>query len=286
MSRDPILAPTDLSAELQILDVRWRLGTPVSEHRARYDAGHVPGAIFVDLEAVGTGAHRPGAGRHPLPEPGQVARDLAALGVDLGAPCVVVDDARGASAARLWWLLDALGVEAYLLDGGLEALEGPRCQDPCDRRAAATPRAVPATWPGELVLDVDTLADQLNDPSLCVLDARARERYLGQSEPIDPRAGHIPGARSLPIDEVLATGRFPDPATARRILGPVGDREIVASCGSGITACVLIALARRAGRDARLLEGSWSGWCEDPARPVCRSVCGDELTRGSTRTNS
>ncbi|ACU54899.1 Rhodanese domain protein [Acidimicrobium ferrooxidans DSM 10331] len=115
-------------------------------------------------------------------------------------------------------------------------------------------------------------------------DPSTHERYLGQSEPIDPRAGHIPGARSLPIDEVAATGRFPDPATARRILGPVGDREIVASCGSGITACVLIALARRAGRDARLLEGSWSGWCEDPARPVCRSVCGDELTSSQRRT--
>lgn len=284
VSRDPILAPADLSDDLQILDVRWRLGTPVDEHRARYAAGHLPGAVFVDLEAVGTGPHRPGAGRHPLPAPRAVARDLAALGVDLSAPCVVVDDVRGASAARLWWLLDALGVEAYLLDGGLEALEGPWCRDPCDRPATTPPPSIVPAWPSDLVLDVDTLAKRLAEPSLSVLDARARERYLGRLEPIDPRAGHIPGAHSLPIDELLANGRFPDPATARAILAPVSGDDLVAACGSGITACVLIALARRAGLHARLLEGSWSGWCEDPARPACDVVCGEDLRAGSTHT--
>jgi thiosulfate/3-mercaptopyruvate sulfurtransferase len=279
VTTDPILDPADLGAleDAQLLEVRWRLGTSPEEHHTAYLGGHWPGAIFVDLEAVGTGSHRPGAGRHPLPDPHRAARDLAALGVDLARPLVVLDDARGAVAARLWWLLDALGAEAYLLDGGLDALSGPRCTTPCSPEAAPLRAPAVAAWPPQLVMGVAELARRLGDASLVVLDARAVERYRGLQEPIDPRAGHIPGAVSLPLERVLAAGRFPSPDEARRLLEPLAGRILVASCGSGITACALVALARRAGSNAVLLEGSWSGWCEDPNRPACSDPCGPEI---------
>lgn len=274
MRPDPIVTPAILEErpDLQILEVRWRLGTPREAHRAAYDAGHLPGAVYVDLEDVATGPHRPGRGRHPLPSPKHVAARLADLGVDLAAPCLVVDDATGMHAARLWWLLDALGVEAYLLDGGLAAIEGPRCTTPCTR-PPLPPAPALSSWPPGSVWQVDELARHLEE--VVVLDARARERYLGHTEPIDPLAGHIPGSRAMPLDELLASGRFPSPEEARVLFEPLASRPLVASCGSGITACALVALGRRAGVEVALLEGSWSGWCEDPTRPVCTLPCGN-----------
>jgi len=270
---DPIVGPEalDTMEGVQVLDVRWRLGGTREEHYGAYRAGHIPGAIFVDLEEVATGAHRPGAGRHPLPSPVEFRRALARLGVDLARPIVVVDDAMGSIAARLWWMLDALGTEAYLLDGGIASWQGPRCTEDCVG-VPRTPSEGPAHWPEAAVLDPEALAELLDQ--VLVVDVREEARYLGEHEPIDRVAGHIPGAWSLPVSRALARGRFPSPEEARALLEPIGRRPLVASCGSGVTACTLVAIARRAGIRAVLASGSYSGWVEDPSRPVCTDPCG------------
>jgi thiosulfate/3-mercaptopyruvate sulfurtransferase len=247
-----------------VADVRWYLDG--RSGRAAYDAGHLPGAVFVDLDRELAAPPGPAAGRHPLPDPELFAEGMGSLGIGDEDTVVGYDDAGGVIAARLVWMLRVTGRAAALLDGGLQAYDGPlETATPERPRAAATPRP----WPADRLAD----ADDALDPGTVVLDARAPDRFRGESEPVDPRAGHIPGARNVPTGEALdADGRFL-PADALRArfaeAGVTATSPVVSYCGSGVTACHTLLALERAGLGAgRLYPGSWSQYSADPRRPV------------------
>jgi len=258
--------------DLRVVDVRWYLDPQVRGLDA-YLAGHIPGAVFADvdrdLSAPGGGRGLP-TGRHPWPSPDQVARVLGAVGIGTGIRVVAYDDQAGATAARLWFLLRSHGHEdAAVLDGGIVkwGAEGRLLETTVPRPPPAT--FVPRARAGRVV-GKDELARER--PAL-LLDARAPERYRGESEPIDPRAGHIPGARSAPYAENLTGGEVPvflPPAVLRARYAALGaDRaEPVVYCGSGVTACHDLLALHLAGMEGRLYAGSWSEWSADPALPV------------------
>ena len=249
--------------EVVVADVRWYLDG--RSGRAAYDAGHLPGAVFVDLDAWLAGPATPADGRHPLPDPGTFAEGMASLGIGDDDTVVAYDDAGGVFAARLVWMLRVTGRDAALLDGGLQAWPGD-----LERDEAARPRAAFSArpWPAERLAGIDDAAD----PANVVLDARDRERFIGEVEPVDPRPGHIPGARSLPTREHLdADGRLAPPDVLRRRFaeaGATGDAAVVAYCGSGVTAChQLLALEAAGLGPGRLYAGSYSQWSHSE-RPV------------------
>jgi thiosulfate/3-mercaptopyruvate sulfurtransferase len=260
-------------ADLHVVDCRWYLGAAgrgADEHRK----GHIPGAVHVDVDTDLSGPGGPG--RHPIPNADAFARTLARIGVTRGALVIAYDDAGGAIAARLWWLLRYFGLRdaGRVLDGGIQAWVA--AGHPLE---AGEPTAAPAPLltlsPGGAPVagkaDVDR---RRRDPAAVILDARARERYEGRSEPIDARAGHIPGARSAPFAENLRApgGPFLDREALEgryRALGALDAREVICSCGSGVTAChTLLALELLGRSDAALYEGSWSDWARDPALPA------------------
>ncbi len=256
-----------------VLDVRWSLAAP--DGRPAYRAGHVPGAVYVDLETELTAPPSPAAGRHPLPDEGAFTAAMRRWGVREGDAVVVMDDLGNQSAARAWWLLRHAGVaDVRMLDGGLAAW-----------RAAggtletgdveAEPGDATAHFGAMPVIDADAAAALPEHGVL--LDARAAERYRGEVEPIDPAAGHIPGARSAPSAGNLdADGRFLPPEALRErfaALGADGERPVAVYCGSGVTASHGVAALALAGVAAALYPGSWSQWSNDPARPV---ATGDE----------
>jgi thiosulfate/3-mercaptopyruvate sulfurtransferase len=255
-----------------VADVRWYLDD--RDGRDAYDAGHIPGAVFVDLDADLAAPGSPAAGRHPLPDPDAFAAAMGRLGIGDGDVVVGYDDQGGVMAARLVWMLRATGHAAALVDGGIGAYDGPletAAAQPEPKRFTAVP------WPADRVASIDDAADPAAN---VVLDARQRERYLGEPSPLDPRAGHIPGARSLPARENLdEAGRLLPVDELRRRLVAVGidrpDTPVVSSCGSGVTACHTLLVMEHAGvGDGRLYPGSWSQWAGDPRRPV---ETGDEV---------
>jgi thiosulfate/3-mercaptopyruvate sulfurtransferase len=264
----------DRRPALVVADVRWYPDRPASEG---FESGHIPDAAFVDVNVDLAAPARPDrrGGRHPLPSPEAFAEAMAGLGIGDGDAVVAYDDAGGSYAARLWWMLTVTGHAAALLDGGLRAWTGPLEAGPGPPRPPAdfTARA----WPADVIAtaaDVDRLR---TDPGGVLLDARAAERYRGETEPIDPVAGHIPGARSAPWAGNLdpGTGRFLPAETLRQRFGAVGvdgATEVVAYCGSGVTACHDLFALELAGFHASLYVGSWSDWLSDRSQPV---VAGD-----------
>jgi thiosulfate/3-mercaptopyruvate sulfurtransferase len=247
-----------------VADVRWYLDG--RRGREAYDRGHVPGAIFVDLDRCLAAEGTPAEGRHPLPDPEVFARWMAELGIGDRDVVVAYDDAGGAVAARLVWMLRVTGHDAALLDGGLQAWDAELDSEPA-RRPRATFRAVP--WPADRLASADDAAD----PANVVLDARTRERYLGLDDPVDSRWGHVPGARSLPCREnVDASGRLLRVDDLRRRFEAVGvtaATPVVSYCGSGVNACHTLLALEHAGLGAgRLFPGSWSQWANDATRPV------------------
>ncbi len=260
----PLISPETLGArlddrDLRIADVRWVLGDP-ARGRAEYDAGHIPGAIFVDLDR--DLAAPSGPGRHPLPDPGAFAARLGELGFGTDHFVVAYDDAFGTIAARLWWMLDNLGHERVaVLDGGLKAWRDAGL--PVSTTPHQAPPAVLALRGGWTnTVDRDGLTRRMADVTL--VDARAPERYRGETEPVDPRAGHIPGAVNAPARIALGDGgRFlPAGELASRFADfAPPDRPVVTSCGSGVTACHTALALRIAGRDDPILyPGSFSDW--------------------------
>jgi len=259
--------------DVVLADVRWYLDG--RSGREAYDAGHLPGAVFVDLDRWLSGPGEPTDGRHPLPEPDAFAHAMASLGIGEHDVVVAYDDAAGTVAARLVWLLRVSGHEAALLDGGLRTWSGPLTTAAPDRPPAVF-RSRP--WPVEALAstaEVAALLDggRLDDGVTVVLDARAGERYRGEVEPVDPRAGHLPGARSLPATANLAEdGRVLPVAQLIDRFAAVGVRSgtaVVSSCGSGVTACHTLLLLEHAGLGpGRLYPGSFSAWSSDPDRPV------------------
>lgn len=237
--------------------------------RAAYDAGHIPGAVFIDVERGLTQHGEPADGRHPLPTPEHFADAMSAAGIGDGDVVVAYDDAGGTIAARLVWMLRAIGAQAALLDGGLAAYDGA-----LETQTSVRPPAMftPVPWPAERIATIDDAATGGSD-GVVVLDARETARFVGDVEPIDPVAGHIPGARSLPCRANLtADGRFEDPAVLRdrfTAAGVEAGDDVISYCGSGITACHnLIALEHAGLGTGRLYPGSWSAWSNTPGRPV------------------
>lgn len=271
----------DSERPVVLLDVRWALGR--DDGHERYVAGHLPGAVFVDLETELAGPASPEAGRHPLPALDDLQASARRWGVGEGTSVVVHDDVGGTSAARAWWLLRWAGVaDVRILDGGLQAWTA---------AGGALEHGERHNPPGDVVLrggqmpvtDADgTAAVAADRASGIVLDARAAERFRGEVEPVDPRAGHVPGAVSAPTAANLdADGRFLDDAALRARLEGLGvdvaawqpgdprpNLPVVVYCGSGVTAAHEVAALATVGVTATLFPGSWSQWSADPGREV------------------
>ena len=250
--------------EVVACDVRWYLDGRTG--RAAYDAGHLPGAVFVDLD-IDLSAHEgDGAGRHPLPAPESFAAAMAALGIGDRDTVVAYDDDGGAIAARLAWMLRVTGHDAAVLDGGIAAWPGPLETAAVVRGPVAF---TPSAWPAKRVAGIEEVAATGD----VVIDSRSAEHYAGAPDDLDPRYGHIPGARSLPTREHLgADGRLQDRDALRARFAAVGigpGAAVVSYCGSGVTACHNLLVLEQAGLGpGRLFAGSWSQWSRDPARPV------------------
>lgn len=274
-------APTLLAGiedpDLRLFDCRFSLADPEAGHRA-YAEGHLPGAAYADLDAHLSSRIGPTTGRHPLPDPARLAAWLGDCGVSSRARVVVYDDVGGGFAVRLWWLLRWIGHDRVaLLDGGLQAWIA---------SGGALTREVPHHEPGELTARPDDtrwittealaaeLAADLTAGRLTLIDARAPERFQGDREPIDPVAGHIPGAINLPLTDNLDTdGRFLSAERLRerftRAIGPARPSSVVHTCGSGVNACHNLLAMELAGlHGSRLYAGSWSEWIRSPERPV------------------
>ncbi|TSE00336.1 sulfurtransferase [Skermania sp. ID1734] len=249
--------------ELVLADVRWYFDKP---GLSAYESGHIPGAVFIDLDRDLAGAAGGVAGRHPLPEPDVFADAMGRAGIDGRKPLVAYDDAGGVIAARLVWMLRVLGHDAALLDGGLQSYPG--------ALETAAPMVEPVAfsacpWPPDVVASIDDVAAFGG----VLLDARPRDRFHGLGADVDPRRGHIPGAVSVPCRENLdPSGRLRPRDELRAIFeaaGVDGERAVISYCGSGVTACHnLLALEHAGLGSGKLFPGSWSGWSADPRRPI------------------
>ena len=249
-----------------LLDVRWALGQ--KDGHERYLAGHLPGAVFVDLDTELAAPASPQHGRHPLPDVAALEASARRWGVSAERPVVAYDAVGGTSAARVWWLLRWAGLtDVRLLDGGLGAWS-----------AAGLPLEAGSVTPepGDVVLVRGALATIGADDAAgwtgSLLDARAAERYAGEVEPVDPQAGHIPGAVSAPTASNLdADGTFLAADALRdrfRALGAAAGAPVAVYCGSGVTAAHEVAALASVGIEAALYPGSWSQWSSDESRPV------------------
>jgi thiosulfate/3-mercaptopyruvate sulfurtransferase len=272
----PLISAEELAAQLAeplpplVLDVQFVLGDPAAG-LARYEVSHIPGAIFCDLDTVLAGPVRATGGRHPLPDPTRLQRDLRALGLRDDSSIVAYDQGIGMGAARAWWVRRWVGhEEVVILDGGLPAWEasgGATESGPGRRRVDGDIHVDAGHMP---LLDAEAAAAVARDGIL--LDARTATRYRGEAEPIDRVAGHIPGARSLPTADVLdASGRYLPPDELRRRFAASGvrrDRPVGTYCGSGVSAVQDVVALTIAGFESSLYAGSWSDWISDPDRPI------------------
>ena len=260
---------------LVILDCRFALEDPDYGLRS-YAEGHIEGAQFADLERDLSGPVTKGVtGRHPLPDPDELIERLRGWGINNDSDVVLYDDGPGAFASRAWWLLAWLGKRdgVFVLDGGLKAWHA--AGFPLNLDSVKVPRGHFDGAPdNQLLIKAQALQKRLNDPALTLIDARALPRFRGEVEPIDPVAGHIPGAQCAAFGENLdSSGRFlPVEQLKQRFAEKLGDRspdELVAYCGSGVTACHnLFALALAGYPLGKLYAGSWSEWINDPQRGV------------------
>jgi thiosulfate/3-mercaptopyruvate sulfurtransferase len=280
VAMNAIISASELVSELAgenppvLLDVRWQLsvakaaGEPPFDGRAAYAAGHIPGAVFVDLDRELASAAGP-RGRHPLPDVAEFGAVMRRAGVSASVPVVVYDGGQGWAAARAWWLLRWTGhPDVRVLDGGLPTWEGP-LQSSVPGPALAEGDFRPMPGPAGL-LDADAAAALARSGVL--FDARAGERYRGEVEPIDRVGGHIPGAVSAPTNEnVGPDGRFlpAEELGARfKALGAGDGSEVGVYCGSGVSGAHEVLALAVAGIPAALYVGSWSEWSSDPSRPV------------------
>jgi thiosulfate/3-mercaptopyruvate sulfurtransferase len=267
----PLISPEELSGlegGVVVLDAR--------PGQADYDAGHLRGATRADLETHLSAARAPGAnpargGRHPLPDPQRFAKLLGDWGIGPSTQVVVYDDQFGANAAaRAWWMLRALGHEQVaVLDGGFRAAVAAGLEVTMDVPVPVAREPYPAAGWTLPTVDMQRVDELRRDDGWKVLDVRSAERYRGETEPIDPVAGRIPGAVNLPFADNLANGRFKSAAELRaqyeRLLDGTPADHLVVHCGSGVTAChTLLALEAAGLEGAALYVGSWGEWCRNP----------------------
>jgi thiosulfate/3-mercaptopyruvate sulfurtransferase len=270
-----LITATELGARIRtgdpvsVLDVRWRLDEP--DGRAAHLAGHIPGGVYASLEDELSDHTVADRGRHPLPSGTNLQAAARRWGIQNGVPIVVYDDWNRAGSARAWWVLTAAGLkDVRILDGGL----------PAWRSAGGTLETGPVTpQPGNVTVlhrnlyagALPTLTtQQCTTEYVTLLDARAPERFRGEVEPVDPVAGHIPGAKNLPSGAVLTSdGTFLDDNALQQLFSKQGGR-LGAYCGSGVTAAITIAALAAVGVDAALFPGSWSEWSSDPNRAIAR----------------
>lgn len=262
---DELRALLASSGDVVLLDARGS--------RSAYDAGHLRGARWASSDAHLSGATAEGAdpsrgGRHPLPSLDRWSRTLGEWGISPSTHVVVYDDQGGANAAaRAWWMLRSSGHEnAAVLDGGLAVAHAAGFSLTAASQAIDVRPPYPVRGWERPTVDIDQVDEYRSDPRWRILDVRSRERFAGETEPIDPIAGHIPGAVNLPFTENLEGGRFKTPEALRKIyaalLGDVPASRLVVHCGSGVTAChTLLALERAGLPPAALYVGSWSEWC-------------------------
>jgi len=260
----PVVDATEIAGrdDIVLCDVRWYL-----DGRSGYDAyldGHIAGAIWVNLDEHLSAHGAPGLGRHPLPSGESFAASLGILGISPNDPVVAYDDLNGTAAGRMVWMLRVIGHDAALLDGGLGSWTGavetaPNVRTPCDYQVQA--------WPDGAFVDIDQAAAAGADPATVLIDARGGDRYRGETEPVDPRPGHIPGAVNVPMTDNLGPeGRFANPQAlrARYEAEGVGAGEAnnaVVYCGSGVSACMDALAMERAGLGRpSVYIGSWSQW--------------------------
>lgn len=273
-----LVSPADLAAhiddpEVVVVDCRCDLAHPQAGRQA-YAEGHLPGAVYADLEIDLSAEPGPLDGRHPLPDPEELASKLGAWGIGDDTQVVAYDDAGGAWAGRLWWLLRWLGHEqAAVLDGGVPAWIAEGYALSVDE-VVCSPRSFTAYPDPAQMVDGATLAQELERGECRLVDVRAAARFRGEQEPIDPVAGHVPGAVNRPFAENLdPSGHFLPPVQLAEALhdlrAGLPPERVVAMCGSGVTAChLLLAMAHAGLPVGRLYPGSWSEWIRDPRRPV------------------
>lgn len=250
--------------DVVVCDVRWN---PEGDSQSAYLEGHVPGAVHVDLDRDLASAPSAEEGRHPLPDPATWSATLGRLGIAADDTVVAYDDGVGAIAARLVWMLRASGIDAALLDGGLAAWDGELATDPVLRRPTVVPLR---PWPQEALADIEATA-----AAPVVLDARDAARYRGDDAGPDRRAGHIPGAHHVPYTaNVDERGFLRTAGELRTTYGPLADKAtddepVIASCGSGVTACHDLLVMEHLGLGTgRLFPGSWSQWAGDLSRRI------------------
>jgi len=284
VARDAVVVAVRAVPEgAQLLDVRWGLTDPPGAGRAAYRAGHLPGARFLDLETVLTGPRTdPTLGRHPLPSPDRLTAGLQELAVDPTRPIVVYDLPGTFGAGRAWWVLRDAGLDVRVLDGGLPAwVAAGGALEQGDGTVHSTPDeggVSPALTPSEFTLTPGHMpvisADEAAAWPGTLIDVRAPERFRGEVEPLDPKAGHIPGAVNRPVARLwTADGRLAGDWQLRDFFGELAD-PVAVYCGSGVSAAQGVLALAALGRMAALYAPSWSGWCADPDRPVAGEGAG------------
>ncbi|MGA7595480.1 MAG: sulfurtransferase [Gallionella sp.] len=255
-----------------ICDCRFDLAD-VSAGREAYAKGHLPGAIYVDLDNDLSGTNTGKNGRHPLPEPDHWATTRQRLGMAPNFHVIAYDSQGSAFASRLWWMLRAIGHgRVQVLDGGLESWKG---QLSTEILAPAPLENKPKTAAYQGLILVDAVLDNLASQRKTIIDARSPDRFHGQNETLDPLAGHIPGSLNRFFKNNLEGSEFKSPEILGKefseLLGNIHASDVIHSCGSGVTACVNLLAMEQAGLVGSILyAGSWSEWCEDPKRPVGR----------------
>ena len=262
----------NLSSGWVVFDCRFSLAD-TNAGQAAYDAGHIPGAVYLHLDHDLSSEITSESGRHPLPDMAQLATRFAEAGVSGQTQVVVYDDCGGAMAARAWWLLGCLGHKnVAVLDGGYPAWLGAGGEE-----SQSVEPQVEGDFSGSCqsscYLTVRQLQTELAQASICLVDARGGERFRGDVELIDPVAGHIPGAVNRPLTDNLDQGVFKSPDCLRdewlAVIGDVAPKQTVHMCGSGITACHnQLAMTIAGLKGSRIYAGSWSEWIRDPQRPV------------------
>ncbi len=277
---NPLITASDAAEEIlrnpavRVLDCRATLGEPGAGLAAWAD-GHIQSAMHADLDTELSMPGAPTAGRHPLPDDAHFSRTMSRWGVTPETLLIAYDAGDGAYAARAWWLATRTGhARTRIIDGGLRAWQ--RAGLPMQighSPPSITPTNRVLAFDRSATIDADGLAELLADDAVVLLDARARERFLGEVEPIDPMAGHIPGAHNRPYANNLDDGIFKSPARLREefedLIGEFAASDVVHMCGSGVTACHNLLAMEVAGlHGSRLFAPSWSGWIANPDRPI------------------